>query len=77
MILPDKLNPEDVLAKLTPLDRDLLMGRCESWGSWMWDCAGELVRLGLGTRRNGSIQFDTPLADAIRALLTSETPHAR
>lgn len=60
---------DEVIAKLTAPDRDLILGNCNGWGSWMWDSGSFMVSLGLGTKRPGSIQFDTPLAKAVIARL--------
>lgn len=48
--------------ELTPLERELLLGESEGWGSWMFECGAGLCAKGLGRRSNGSIYFDTPLA---------------
>lgn len=58
-----------ILSKLTPLEKDLLAGRCEGWGSWMFTAAKHMVSLGLGTERGGNISFDTPLARAAIAAM--------
>lgn len=63
-----------VAGKLSLLEADLLCGRCEGWGSWMFTTGGYMVSLGLGTSKNGNIQFDTPLADAVRDHLANPTP---
>ncbi|MDP9412696.1 MAG: hypothetical protein M3Q08_01090 [Pseudomonadota bacterium] len=60
----------EIAASLTPLERDLFMGRCERWGSWMFTAGAHLCSLGLGRRDGGSIYFDTPLADEVRAALS-------
>jgi hypothetical protein len=59
-------------AKLTDNERDLLLGRCSGWGSWMFEAGGHLCSLGLGTKRNGSIKFDTPLAKELSEWLASQ-----
>lgn len=49
------------------LDLDLFMGRTTHWGGWMWDAGKRFVRVGLASQNGGSIQFDTPLAEAAKA----------
>jgi len=61
-----------IAAQLSPLDRQLLLGECKGWGSWMWDSGTHMASLGLATRRGGSIQFDTPLAQAVIAYLKAQ-----
>jgi hypothetical protein len=56
---------DNIIAQLGELDRNLLLGRCEGWGSWMSISGSYMVSLGLGTRHDGSISFDTPLAKAV------------
>lgn len=70
-ILPVRSMAEDIAGKLSPLEIDLLCGRCEGWGSWMFTAGGFMVSLGLGRKENGSIFFDTPLADEVRDHLAS------
>jgi hypothetical protein len=48
--------------KLTSFEKELLLGECQGWGSWMFTAGETLCSFGLGTKRNGSIKFDTPLA---------------
>jgi hypothetical protein len=55
--------------RLTSHERDLLLGNCEGWGSWMFTAGEYLCSLGLGTKRDGSIRFDTPLANEMIAYL--------
>ena len=57
---------ERVADGLTKLEADLLTGRAEGWGSWMFPAANHMVWLGLGTKRDGSISFDTPFGLAVR-----------
>jgi hypothetical protein len=55
-------------ASLSDLERSLVFGTNERWGSWMFMVGSDLVAKGLGRRDGrGSIYFDTPLADALRA----------
>ena len=62
-----------VIAELSPLDIVLLLGKADTWGSWMFDSAMHMVRLGLGREDHGSIKFDTPLAKAVIAYLLSDS----
>ena len=52
----------ELAEKLTEHEKQLLLGECDGWGSWMFEAGGYLCSLGLGTKRYGSIAFDTPLA---------------
>lgn len=61
-----------VATQLAESQKDLLLEQCSGWGSWMWEAGNDMVRKGLGTRRAGSIQFDTPLAEAVRNYLRSQ-----
>lgn len=63
----------DLISRLTASERDLLLGNCTGWGSWMYEAAEHLVSLGLGTHENGSIYFDTPLATEVIAALRSQS----
>ncbi len=69
------LIPEQVAASLTPMERELFLGEAKDWGSWMFGVGGDLVGKGLGHKHDGSIYFDTPLADEVRAILTPDTTH--
>ena len=72
--------PEELVEladKLTTNERDLLLGQCEGWGSWMFDAGEYLCSLGLGTKRDGSIQFDTPLAHELRMHLRASQENTR
>jgi hypothetical protein len=65
----DKQTSDEIAEGLTRLERELFMGEAEGWGSWMFGCAGGLCLKGLGRKENGSIYFDTPLANEVRAHL--------
>lgn len=68
--------PAQIAERLTDCERDLLLGRVSGWGSWMWSAGSHMVSLGLGTKRLGSIDFDTPLGLAVRVhLLNQEHPY--
>lgn len=60
---------EQVVEGLSEMERELFMGEVKGWGSWMFSVGSDLVAKGLGTKRDGSIQFDTPLASAVRDIL--------
>jgi hypothetical protein len=64
-LLPNDGDVDLVIDSLSEMDRQLLLGECKSWGSWMWSSGSYMVSLGLGTKRQGNIQFDTPLAAAV------------
>ena len=66
---------KQIAGGLSKLETDLLLDRCSEWGAWMWECGSGMVAKGLATKRNGSIQFDTPLADQVRRILTEEERH--
>lgn len=57
--------------ELTDLERELLLGKSGGWGSWMFECGSGLVAKGLGSKRNGSIYFDTLLAKQVIDRLTT------
>jgi hypothetical protein len=57
----------DLEAGLTDLERELFYGTATGWGSWMFEVGSDLVTKGLGRKENGSIYFDTPLANELRA----------
>lgn len=57
--------------KLTVRERALLLGECDRWRSWMFEAGSYLCSLGLGTKHNGSITFDTPLAKQLISTLRS------
>lgn len=61
---------------LTPLEQQLLLGECDRWGSWMFTAGARLCGLGLGTKRDGSIRFDTALAHEVIALLRGRRDQA-
>jgi len=74
--MTDLAKIEEVVSKLSSEEQDLLMGRCADWGSWMFTAGNYMVSLGLGTKRNGSIYFDTPLAaDVIVYLKEHDNDH--
>jgi hypothetical protein len=58
--------------RLTDSERALLLGECDSWGSWMFDAGEHLCSLDLGTKRDGSIAFDTPLVEQLRTALRGD-----
>lgn len=62
----------DIARGLTSCEHDLLMDRCSGWGSWMFTAGHHMASLGLGTVRDGSIAFDTPLAAEVVAILQAE-----
>ena len=64
---------EKIADRLSDLERDILLGRCDGWGSWMFSAGSRLVSLGLGTKRAGSISFDTDLAGQVRSILLERT----
>lgn len=66
---------EQIADKLSDLDKSLLLGEEKGWGSWMMESGSYMVSLGLGTKRDGSIYFDTPLAKQMIEYLTSPTPN--
>jgi hypothetical protein len=59
----------ELAEQLSEHERALLLGECDGWGSWMFEAGGHLCSLGLGTKRHGSITFDTPLAKELIASL--------
>jgi hypothetical protein len=64
-----------IAAELSPLERELLLGESGGWGSWMFSVGSALCAKGLGTKRDGSIYLDTPLAkQVIAALRSTDTP---
>lgn len=68
---PNKDKLLELADSLTPLERELLLGESDGWGSWMFECGAGLCAKGLGRRDNGSIYFDTPLAKDMIAHLRS------
>lgn len=66
---------DDTLDKLYSMEVELLMDRTTHWGSWMWDSAKKMVRLGLANQWGTSIQFDTKLAAAARKRQTWREEH--
>ena len=67
-------NAATIAASLDTMERDLLLGQPKGWGSWMFEVGAGLCAKGLGTRRNGSIYFDTPLAAEVKAILAEHQP---
>lgn len=67
----------ELAGKLSELDKSLLLGTESGWGSWMFTSGSYMANLGLGTKRNGSIAFDTPLAKDMIAYLRSRVDHMR
>ncbi len=64
---------EAIIGGLTDLECELLLGESSGWGSWMFSVGSDLCTKGLGTKRDGSITFDTPLAKRVIAALRSTT----
>lgn len=65
---------ELTIDSLSAHDRELLLGEAKVWGSWMFSSGSYMCSLGLGTKRDGSIAFDTPLAAAVIKALREEQP---
>lgn len=70
---PDLSEAREMAGRLTGLERDLLLGHCTGWGSWMFEAGSYMVSQGLGTKQDGSIRFDTPLGLVVRAILQEQT----
>ena len=68
---PPSPSVREVAESLSSLDRELFLGLSPGWGSWMFAIGNDLCAKGLGTRRDGSIYFDTPLAHEVRQALLS------
>jgi hypothetical protein len=59
----------ELAERLCSLDKQLLLGACDGWGSWMFDSGEYMCGLGLGRKHAGSIYFDTPLAKELIGFL--------
>ena len=70
--MSDAREVAEVAGRLTKMEADLICGRCNGWGSWMWSAGQRLAAMGLASVNTGSIQFDTPLGLAVRAYLQKE-----
>lgn len=64
---------DQITKGLTDLEKHLLLKTATGWGSWMWSCGNGLVAKGLGSKRGGSIHFDTELAKKVIASLRRAT----
>ena len=72
----NQTNLNTLASRLSDLDKSLLLGTADGWGSWMFTSGSYMVSLGLGRKCGGSITFDTPLAreliDHLRAISSME-----
>jgi hypothetical protein len=75
MILGVEMNdPVKRLAdELSPFEKKLLLGECSGSGSWMFDAGNRMVSMGLGTKDNGIIRLDTPLARELKTFLRAKS----
>lgn len=65
------MKAEDIAASLSPLERELIEGTSQGWGSWMWAVSGDLIRKGL-MADEGVVRILTPLGKEVRFHLMKE-----